>query len=259
LATLAYDGRRGKFFQAQLVAALRILQDGDTTPDKMTGSWAGAMGHTQFIPTSYLAYAVDFSGDGRRDIWSDDPSDALASTAAYLARYGWVKGQPWGVEVALPEGFDYNLANRNITKIPEDWAILGVVGVDGTALPNHGDGSILLPAGSQGAAFMIFKNFEVIEQYNTADAYVIGFGHLSDRISGGTSIRANWPRGDRALSLNERLELQKLLTAQGFSTLGIDGKIGPRTIAAVRGYQAYNKLVPDGYPSLVLLKRLRKL
>ena len=257
LATLAYDGRRGKFFQGQLIAALWILQDGDTTPDQMTGSWAGAMGHTQFIPTSYLSYAVDFTGNGKRDIWSDDPSDALASTASYLARYGWIKGQPWGVEVTLPKGFNYTLANRNITKIPEDWEKLGVVDVNGTAVPNYGEASILLPAGWKGAAFMIFKNFEVIEQYNTADAYVIGVGHLSDRISGDEPIKASWPREDRALKLDERLELQKLLTAQGFSTLGIDGKFGPKTIAAVRGYQVFNKLIPDGYPSLVLLDRLR--
>jgi peptidoglycan lytic transglycosylase B len=257
LATLAYDGRRGKFFQAQLVAALRILQDGDTTPDKMTGSWAGAMGHTQFIPTSYLAYAVDFTGDGRRDIWSDNPTDALASTAAYLARYGWVNGQPWGVEVTIPKGFDYTLANRNITKTPGEWAKLGIVGADSMTVADFGESSILLPAGWQGAAFMIFKNFEVIEHYNTADAYVIGVGHLSDRISGGKTIKASWPRGDRALKLDERLELQKLLTAQGFSTLGIDGKIGPKTIAAVRGYQLSKRLVPDGYPSLSLLMKLR--
>lgn len=257
LATLAYDGRRGKFFQVQLTAALWILQYGDTSPDQMTGSWAGAMGHTQFIPTSYLVYAVDFTGNGKRDIWSDDPSDALASTAAYLARYGWVKGQPWGVEVTLPERFNYTLANRNITKTPEDWAKLGIFDVQGSAVPNHGEASILLPAGWKGAAFMIFKNFEVIEQYNTADAYVIGVGHLSDRILGGEPFKASWPREDRALKLDERLELQKLLTAQGFSTLGIDGKIGPKTIAAVRGYQVFNKLIPDGYPSLVLLNRLR--
>ncbi|MBL4766807.1 MAG: lytic murein transglycosylase [Rhodobacteraceae bacterium] len=257
LATLAYDGRRGKFFQVQLIAALRIIQGGDTTPDKMTGSWAGAMGHTQFIPTSYLAYAVDFTGDGRRDIWSDDPTDALASTAAYLARFGWVKGQPWGVEVILPKGFNYLLANRTITKTPTDWAELGIVGVDGLAVPNHGNGSILLPAGWQGAAFMIFKNFEVIEKYNTADAYVIGVGHLSDRITGGKPIKAKWPRGDRALTPTERLELQTLLTAKGFSTLGIDGKIGPKTIAAVRGYQFSKDMVADGYPSLSFLNSLR--
>ena len=147
LATLAYDGRRGKFFEGQLVAALKILQNGDTSPRNMTGSWAGAMGHTQFIPTSYLAYAVDFTGDGKRDIWSNDPTDALASTAAYLKRFGWIKGQPWGVEVKLPQGFDFGLASRKIQKSPAEWARLGVRGVDGQAVPNYGAGSILLPAG----------------------------------------------------------------------------------------------------------------
>lgn len=258
LATLAFDGRRGKFFEAQLIAALRILQSGDIVVRKMTGSWAGAMGHTQFIPTSYLAFAVDFTGDGKRDIWSDDPSDALASTAAYLAKHGWVTGQPWGVEVRLPKGFEYTLANRKIMKSPADWARLGVIGLDGKPVPNHGAASILLPAGGQGAAFMIFKNFAVIERYNTADAYVIGVGHLSDRIMGGDPIQAKWPRGDRALTFRERKELQRLLTRKGFDTQKIDGKIGPLTIAAVRAYQVANGLKPDGYPSLTLLKRLRK-
>ena len=170
LATLAYDGRRGKFFEAQLIAALKIIQAGDVNPRKMTGSWAGAMGHTQFIPTSYLAYAVDFTGDGKRDIWSDNPSDALASTAAYLKRFGWKKGQPWGVEVELPRGFNYALASRKIKKSPGDWARLGVTDTSGRSVPNHGAASILLPAGGNGAAFMIFNNFAVIERYNTADA-----------------------------------------------------------------------------------------
>ncbi|MCV3269917.1 lytic murein transglycosylase [Roseobacter sp. WL0113] len=257
LATLAYDGRRGAFFEEQLIAALKILQNGDTSPRNMTGSWAGAMGHTQFIPTSYLAYAVDFTGDGRRDIWADDPTDALASTAAYLRRFGWVKGQPWGVEVQLPRGFDYAQANRKITRSPAQWAQLGVVGMDGRAVPNYGQGSILLPAGGQGAAFMIFKNFAVIERYNTADAYVIGVGHLSDRIKGGPAIQASWPRGDRALTFAERKEMQQRLTQAGFSTQGVDGRIGPKTIAAVRAYQRSQGLAPDGYASLSLLKRLR--
>lgn len=257
LATLAFDTRRSGFFEGQLIAALRILQSGDTTPAKMTGSWAGAMGHTQFMPTSYLDYAVDFTGDGRRDIWSDDPNDALASAAAYLAGFGWVKGQPWGVEVRLPKGFDYASARRDNMMSPADWAELGVVGLDGHAVPEHGAGSILLPAGGQGAAFMIFKNFEVIEHYNTADAYVIGVGHLGDRIMGGKPIQADWPRGDRALTFNERKEMQQRLTEGGFDTVKIDGKIGPLTIAAVRGYQLANNLLPDGYASLKLLERLR--
>lgn len=257
LATLAFDGRRGKFFESQLIAALKIIQSGDVAPRKMTGSWAGAMGHTQFIPTSYLAYAVDFTGDGKRDIWSDDPSDALASTAAYLAQFGWVKGQPWGVEVVLPSGFDYAEASRKIQRSPDAWAALGVRGADGQPVPNYGRASILLPAGAQGAAFMIFKNFSVIERYNAADAYVIGVGHLSDRLKGSGPFRANWPRGDRALKFAERKELQRRLTQAGFNTQGVDGKIGPLTIDAVRGYQRSIGVVPDGYASLSILQKLR--
>lgn len=257
LATLAFDGRRGKFFEDQLIAALQILQAGDVSPREMTGSWAGAMGHTQFIPTSYLEYAVDFTGDGKRDIWSDDPSDSLASTAAYLARFGWVKGQPWGVEVTLSDGFDFKLAQRFVAKPPSEWARLGVTDVHGQPVPNHGPGSILLPAGGNGAAFMVFRNFEVLERYNAADAYVIGVGHLGDRISDGLPIQAQWPREDRALTLQERKEMQRRLTEHGFDTKGIDGRIGPNTTAAVRGFQSANGLIPDGYASLALLNRLR--
>ena len=257
LTTLAYDGRRAKFFEAQLVAALKILQAGDTTPARMTGSWAGAMGHTQFMPTSYLSYAVDFTGDGRRDIWSENPTDALASTAAYLKRFGWTKGQPWGVEVRLPRGFNAAMANRKIKKSPADWARLGVVDMNGRQVKNYGSASILLPAGSRGAAFMIFNNFKVIERYNPADAYVIGVGHLSDRIKGGSKIKAKWPRGDRALKFRERKELQRLLRRKGFDTQKIDGKIGPLTIEAIRAYQRSIGETPDGYASLDLLKKLR--
>lgn len=257
LSTLAFDGRRGKFFESQLIAALQILQSGDVPPREMTGSWAGAMGHTQFIPTSYLAYAVDYTGDGKRDIWSDNPSDALASTAAYLERFGWVKGQPWGVEVQLPRGFNYGLANRRTKKNPAQWSALGITRIDGRAVPDYGAGSILLPAGSNGAAFMVFKNFRVIERYNAADAYVIAVGHLSDRIKGGDPIRHPWPRDDRDLSFKERQEMQQRLTRKGFDTQGVDGKIGPNTSAAVRAYQVANSLVPDGHASLSLLKHLR--
>lgn len=257
LATLAFDGRRGRFFESQLIAALKIIQSGDVPPSRMTGSWAGAMGHTQFIPTSYLAYAVDFRGDGKRDIWSDDPTDALASTAAYLRRFGWTKGQPWGVEVVLPRGFDYSQTGERVKKSPSQWAAMGVRDTRGGTVPNHGRASILLPAGAQGAAFMIFDNFHVIERYNTADAYVIGVGHLSDRIRGDGPIRAKWPRDDRNLRFAEKKEMQRLLTRRGFNTQGVDGIIGPNTIQAIRRFQSTQGMVPDGYASYEILKRLR--
>ncbi len=257
LATLAAASRRGAFFETQLIAALTILQRGEARPTDLRGSWAGAMGHTQFMPSSYLQHAEDFDGDGRRDIWSDDPRDALASTAAYLRTFGWTHGQPWGVEVRLPEDFDYLLADRRIEKMPSEWAALGVTGLDGRPVPDHAPASILLPGGHRGAAFMIFPNFAVLERYNTADAYVIGVGHLGDRLMGGGPIRHPWP-DDRALTHDERIELQRRLTEQGFDTQGIDARIGPLTINAVRAWQAAHGLVPDGYPSPALLAHLRR-
>ncbi len=257
LATLAYDGRRGAFFEGELIDALKIVQAGDVVLRDFTGSWAGAMGHTQFIPSSYLAFAVDFDGDGRRDIWSDDPADALASTAAYLARSGWQTGRPWGMEVTLPAGFDYALSGERVEKDVAGWQALGVRRADGRALPDHGAGSVLLPAGARGAAFLVFANFHAIERYNAADAYVIAIGHLSDRLRGGGPIRAAWPREDRALSFAERQELQERLTRAGHDTGGVDGKMGPKTLAAVRAFQRAAGLVPDGYASFDLLERLR--
>lgn len=258
LATLSYDGRRGVFFEKQLIAALKILQNGDTTPAKMKGSWAGAMGHTQFIPTSYLAFAVDFTGDGRRDIWADDPTDALASTAAYLARSGWVKGQPWGVEVKLPRGFKASMASRKIVKKPSEWAALGVKDMRGRPVKNYGGASILLPAGTKGIALMIFKNFKVIERYNAADAYVIGVGHLSDRLKGKPDFQGKWPRSERALTQKERMEIQRRLRKAGFYSDKVDGKFGPMTRASVRAYQQARGLKVDGFPGLVVLKSLRQ-
>lgn len=257
MATLAYDARRKEFFEAQVLAALQILQDGHTTKAQLKGSWAGAMGHTQFMPTSFQDHAVDFTGDGKRDIWGNDPTDALASTAAYLKANGWTKGQPWGVEVQLPQGFDYASARRENTKLPSAWARLGVVGMDGRAVKDFGRASVLLPAGHRGAAFLVFDNFEVLESYNTADAYVIGVGHLADRITGGGAFKGGWPTDDRALTYDERIELQTRLTAKGFDTKKIDAKIGPLTIAAVRAYQQATGRVPDGYASLEVLRSLR--
>nr|WP_233128068.1 lytic murein transglycosylase [Brevirhabdus pacifica] len=257
LSTLAYDGRRGRFFEQQLIAVLKIIQAGDVAPRQMTGSWAGAMGHTQFIPTSYLAYAVDFTGDGKRDIWSENPADALASTAAYLKRFGWTYGQPWGMEVALPRGFDYSQTGSRNKKSVGEWSAMGVRQADGSAIPDHGPASILLPAGARGAAFVIFKNFHVIARYNAADAYVIGVGHLSDRIRGGGELRAGWPRGDRGLLFAERREMQQRLTAMGYDTMGADGIIGPNTLRAIKRFQAAQGMVPDGYVSYEILRRLR--
>ncbi|RLK00497.1 lytic murein transglycosylase [Ruegeria conchae] len=257
LATLAFDARRASFFESQLIAALQILQSGDVDAVNMVGSWAGAMGHTQFMPTSFLDHAVDFDGDGRRDIWSDDPTDALASAAAYLAKHGWTKGQPWGVEVKLPSGFDYADARRDVTLMPSEWAARGVLAHTGQVVSDYGKAAILLPAGGRGVALMIFDNFKVIEAYNGADAYVIGIGHLSDRLAGGAPFQAEWPRGDRVLSFTEKKELQRRLTQAGFDTQGIDGRTGPNTINAVRAFQVAQGLVPDGYPSLSLLERMR--
>ncbi|MBV0913383.1 lytic murein transglycosylase [Anianabacter salinae] len=257
LATLASDSRRSAFFEAELLNALRILQDGQVQTADMRGSWAGAMGHTQFMPSSYLAFAHDFDGDGRCNIWGDDPADALALTAAYLSRNGWTKGQPWGVEVTLPEGFDYDLTSERVKKPVGFWTGLGITDTRGKPVPDHGRASILLPAGHRGAAFMIFDNFHVLETYNTADAYVIGVGHLSDRLVGGDPIRHGWPRDDKPLSFDQKIEMQRLLTALGFDTDGTDGIIGPNTIAAVKAWQGSIGLVPDGYASADTLRRLR--
>lgn len=253
LATLAFDGRRGRFFEDQLIAALKILQSGDVRLRDFTGSWAGAMGHTQFIPTSYLAYAVDFTGDGRRDIWSDDPSDALASTAAYLKRSGWRKGLPWGVEVKVPRGAPVTGARR----MPSDWAKRGVVGVDGRPVRDFGAARILQPAGPAGASFMIFANFDVIKRYNNADAYALAVGHLSDRLGGGPPIRTPWPRGYAPLDFDEKQELQRQLKRRGYAVEKIDGLIGPNTVEAIRAFQRDRGLKPDGHPSQDVLRQLR--
>lgn len=257
LATLAYDGRRGAFFEQQLLAALRILQNGDTTPANMTGSWAGAMGHTQFIPTSYLEFAVDFTGDGRRDIWSEDPTDSLASTAAYLSRSGWRKGQPWGIEVRLPASFNTGVTGRGKGRTSDAWSGLGVTTVNGGRLPNHGAGSIILPQGTNGPAFLIFNNFNAIARYNNAVNYVIGVGHLSDRLRGGGPIQGNFPPDVTGMTIADRQELQRRLTAAGFDTEGSDGVIGAKTRAAIESFQRARGLPVTGEPSLDLLRRLR--
>ncbi|WP_299742679.1 lytic murein transglycosylase [uncultured Tateyamaria sp.] len=219
-STLAFDGRRGAFFEKQLIEALRILQSGDVTPANMTGSWAGAMGHTQFIPTSYQAFAVDFTGDGRRDIWSDDPSDSLASTAAYLSRNGWQSGQSWGREVT---------GDASSTVIQ----------------PQPG-----------GPRFAVTRNFRVIKTYNNSDSYAIGVGHLADRIAGGGPLRGSFPPDRYGLTKDDRVALQRRLTAQGFDTDGADGVLGPKSRAAISAYQTSRGLPATGDPSVELLRSL---
>ena len=256
-STLAFDGRRGAFFESQLLAALRILQRGDVTAERMVGSWAGAMGHTQFIPTSFLAYAVDFTGDGRADIWADDPTDALASAAAYLQRSGWQAGRPWGMEVRLPAGFNTAAAGRGNRRASSAWAAMGVTDMAGRPLPDHGPAAILLPSGARGPAFAVFRNFDVILRYNNAENYAIGVGHLSDRILGRPAIQAAFPPDAAGLTQADRRELQRRLTAAGFDTEGTDGVIGPRTVAAIQGYQARSGLPVTGTASPDLLAHLR--
>ncbi|MCC5967480.1 MAG: lytic murein transglycosylase, partial [Natronohydrobacter sp.] len=253
LATLAKDGRRGAFFEGQLIDALKIVQAGDIAPDAMIGSWAGAFGHTQFMPSSYLAYAVDFTGNGRRDLWSDDPADALASAANYLARRGWVRGQPWAVELVLPAGFDLGLTGQR--QSADAWGRAGLRAASGAIAP--GTSRLILPGGAQGPAFLAYGNYDVLKEYNISDAYVLALGHLSDRLRGAGPLRGQWPRGDRALNLSERTELQRRLNALGYDTAGIDGRLGPATVAAVQAWQRVNGLPPDGYINAALLARLR--
>ncbi|MDM7255996.1 MAG: lytic murein transglycosylase [Paracoccus sp. (in: a-proteobacteria)] len=255
LATLAYEGRRAKFFEEQLIAALRILQAGDTDPAHMLGSWAGAMGHTQFMPTSFLQYAVDFTGDGRRDIWSDDPRDALASTAAYLARNGWQRGQSWGTEVRLPANFDMRQIGKGNRKSASAWAAMGVTSMSGRGLNS---GSIIMPAGARGPAFLIGDNFRAILRYNNSDNYALGVAFLGERIAGRPGIQGTWPRSDRPLSSSERMEIQQRLMARGFYQGEIDGLFGSATMEAVQAFQRSIGVAPDGYPTSILLGQLRR-
>jgi membrane-bound lytic murein transglycosylase B len=257
LATLAFDGRRKNFFEEQLIAALRILERGDTTLNKMQGSWAGAMGHTQFIPTSYLTYAEDFNDDGLVEIWSDDPTDALASTANYLKKHGWVKEQPWGLEIILPNGFNYLLLGKEIKKKVSYWNSLGIRQINGNHIKDYGNASIILPAGHRGAAFVIFDNFHVLEKYNASLAYVMGVGHLGDRIMGGNKFHKSWPVDENALSSNEKKILQRYLLEDGYEIGKVDGMIGPKTILAIRSYQRKLGKIPDGFATKALLKEMQ--
>jgi len=253
-STLAFDGRRGRFFEAQLIAALRIVQSGDTTPDRMLGSWAGAMGHTQLMPTVYEEYSVDFRGDGRRDIWSSDPTDGLASTANYLARYRWRRGVPWGMEVLLPDGFDMARAGYETRRPVSDWRAMGIRSADGSALPDLGDVSLHAAGGTVG--FLLTPNFRVIMRYNPSVNYAIGVGYLSDRLAGSPPIRGRFGPDATGLTQDQRRQLQARLNALGYDVGTPDGVVGRRTEAAIRDYQRDQGLEVTGRPSPALLARL---
>lgn len=259
LATLAYaDKQRASYGREQLLEALKILQNGDIAPSQMFGSWAGAMGHTQFIPTTYATKAVDFDGDGRRDIWNSVP-DALASSANLLQKAGWETGKTWGYEVALPDNFAFELADGKVTKTLAEWQRLGAKRAKGQAFPRPSDeAQLILPGGHRGPAFLILKNFRMIKRYNNADSYALGVGHLADRIRGGGGFAGAWPRSDRMLTRTERKELQTLLNQLGYDTGGVDGRLGSKSRAAIRHWQQRQGLVPDGFASGDLLDAIRK-
>jgi membrane-bound lytic murein transglycosylase B len=253
LATLAYSGGRlAKFGRQQLVAALKIAQHGDISIGAMMGSWAGAMGQTQFIPTTYNAFAVDFDGDGHRNIWTSVP-DALASTANYLKKSGWNSGHTWGYEVILPAGLD---TGKHVRTLGE-WKKLGVTRVGGQGFPRLGDKATLyMPAGRKAPTFLLLANFKVIKRYNNADAYALAVGHLADRLRGGGPFQVEWPGHEPPLSLDERKRLQQLLTAKGYYSGDIDGDIGSGSREAIRNFQRAVGVTQDGVGNRALLRRL---
>ncbi len=256
LATLGFEGRREEWARSQLLAALKILQNGDIARAQMIGSWAGAMGQTQFLPSNFLAYAVDADGDGRRDIWGSVP-DVMASTANFLARSGWQAGQPWALEVRLPQGFDYARADAEVRQSASQWAGEGVQTMDGTPLPALEGASLLLPAGARGPAFLTGANFRTILRYNNSTSYALGVGLLAQKLIGGAGVQAAWPRDLAALSSSQVRAMQTALNARGFDTGTPDGTMGPATRRGVRAFQGSLGLPADGYPTLELLQRLQ--
>ncbi len=258
LATLTEGGYRASFFREELLTALRIVSDGHVSADKMTGSWAGAMGHTQFMPTSFMAYAVDYNGDGRKDIWNSVP-DALGSTANYLNKFKWRAGETWGYEVRLPQGFDFAAA-RQIERAPlSRWQAMGISRVSGRAFPRPDDvGRLYMPAGASGPVFLLLPNFDVIKRYNNSDSYALAVGHLADRIIGGGDFATPWPAGDYALTTAQRTEVQRLLARAGYDVGTPDGVVGPKTRAAVLAYQSRTGLPAAGYVSGMLLEGLKR-
>ncbi|HEY5379009.1 MAG TPA: lytic murein transglycosylase [Pseudolabrys sp.] len=251
LSTLGYVRYRHPYFRNELLVAMRIMQDGHFPQGKMVSSWAGAMGQTQFMPTNVVDYAIDFSGDGKADIWTNVP-DVLGSTANYLAKEHWQRGLPWGFEVTLPQGFDYTKSHATFA----EWAKLGVRRADGKPFPATGPGILFFPSGAKGPVFLTTENYPVLKEYNNSDAYVIAVGTLADRMSGGAPIKAAWPADDHPLSRDARIGLQKKLSALGYKVLDFEGHVDFDLRDNIRTEQKKIGMVPDGNPTAVLLERL---
>jgi membrane-bound lytic murein transglycosylase B len=257
LATLMYAGRKKDYAREQMIAAFKILKNGSRKPSNFTGSWAAAMGHTQFIPTSYLSYAVDWTGDGKKDIWGSK-EDALASTANYLAKAGWKADRPWGWEVSLPAKFNKALIGRTKWRSVSEWMKLGITPASGGKFnAPQADAFVMIPQGIDGPAFLVTKNFLAIMDYNLSHSYALAVGHLGDRIRGSGAFVGSWPEITVDLSFEQRVELQKRLITLGFQTGGSDGRFGARTYEAIIGYQKSVGLPLDGKPSLKLLERMK--
>jgi membrane-bound lytic murein transglycosylase B len=259
LATLAYDPRRNDMFRSELITALRIIEEGHISAEQMSGSWAGAMGQCQFMPTTFYRYAKDGDGDGRIDIWNSVP-DVFASAANFLSQSGWRGDERWGREVILPEGFDFTLTGTGVRKTVTEWNRLGITKANDSPLGNADlEGSIVLPAGSDGPAFLAYRNFRTTMVWNRSTYYAISVGHLADRFVGGGPIMNMPENEERPMSRELVTELQTLLNAQGVDAGAPDGILGSRTRAAVRAYQEQANLPTDGYPSFELLEQLREL
>jgi len=269
-ATLACVGRRRDYFRDEFLSALDILHRGDVAPERLVGSWAGAFGPTQFMPTSFKRFAIDFDGDGRRDVVDSIP-DVIGSTANNLKLDGWASGESWGYEVVLPPNFDYLLADRSRQMPVGQWQALGIrranphpnppprAGEGREGFPHLSDrAEVFLPAGARGPAFLLLPNFRVIMKYNPAEAYALAIGHLADRLAGGGPFIAGWPRDERALSTAERYEIQQLLARRGFDVGTPDGLLGPRTRVAIRNFQVATGQIPDGFASSSVLDLLRQ-
>jgi lytic murein transglycosylase len=253
LATLAHARFRGdEFFRDELLHALAILQAGDVPRARLVGSWAGAMGQPQFLPSSFLRHAADGSGDGRRDIWTNE-ADVLASIANYFRNFGWKRGQPWGFEVAAPEGYDFRFSRGTFA----EWTARGFWRTDGGAFPTADSAYLLFPAGAGGPAFLLTDNYVVIKRYNFSDPYALAVAHLADRMRGGAAWRSKWPENERPLSRADRIALQRALAALGYSVGNVVGHLDFEQRDMIRELQAEFRMVPDGNPDGALLERVQ--